>query len=75
MPIASVRATREVEVSGRSGQLPAIAGIPEAGQEFGGETYDGETEIALFPGDLPSDPESIFERRAVPSSDELGSDG
>ena len=71
MPIASVRATREVEVNGKSGQLPAIAGIPEAGQEFGGEAYDGETEIALFPGDLPSDPESIFERRAVPSSDEL----
>jgi predicted YcjX-like family ATPase len=26
-----------------------------------GETYDGEAEIALFPGDLPEDPESIFD--------------
>ena len=32
-----------------------------AGERVGGEIYDGETEIALFPGDLPDDPEAIFE--------------
>ena len=37
--------------------LPAIGGTPIAGERMGGETYDGETEIALFPGDLPEDPE------------------
>ncbi len=69
MPIASVRATREVEVSRQAGQLPAIAGVPEKGQEITGETYDGNTEIALFPGDLPADPESIFQQREEPYAD------
>jgi len=34
--------------------------VPLAGERMVGETYDGEMEIALFPGDLPEDPESIF---------------
>ena len=34
--------------------------MPIAGERVGGETYDGETEIALFPGDLPEDPEVVF---------------
>lgn len=71
MPIAAVRATREVEVTRNGQQLPAIAGIPEKGQHMAGETYDGETEIALFPGDLPSDPDSIFEQRDEPDADQL----
>ncbi len=29
-----------------------------------GETFDGETEVATFPGDLPADPEDLFKRRA-----------
>jgi predicted YcjX-like family ATPase len=71
MPIAAVRATREVEVIRKGQQLPAIAGIPEKGQHIAGETYDGDTEIALFPGDLPDDPDSIFQRRDEPDSDQL----
>lgn len=71
MPIAAVRATREVEVSRRANQLPAIAGIPEDGQTIAGETYDGETEIALFPGDLPDDPDAIFENRKINNPDSL----
>lgn len=71
MPIAAVRATREVEVDRKSGRLPAIAGVPEKGQEIAGEIYDGKTEIALFPGDLPADPESIFEDRRLVDADQL----
>lgn len=71
MPIAAVRATREVEVSRKGQKLPAIAGIAEKGQQIAGETYDGKTEIALFPGDLPSDPDSIFEQREKPAPDQL----
>ena len=63
MPLAAVRATREVTVKRGGERLPAIAGVPMAGERVGGEIYDGETEIALFPGDLPDDPESIFEVR------------
>jgi predicted YcjX-like family ATPase len=61
VPLAAVRATREVTVKRGGERLPAIAGVPMAGERVGGELYDGETEIALFPGDLPGDPESIFE--------------
>jgi predicted YcjX-like family ATPase len=61
VPLAAVRATKEVSVNRGGHRLPAIAGVPMAGEQVGGETYDGETEIALFPGDLPDDPESIFD--------------
>ncbi len=61
MPLAAVRATREAEVRRDSKTLPALVGTPLAGETVNGDTYDGETEIALFPGDLPDDPDSIFE--------------
>ena len=61
--LAAVRATREVSVNRRGEKLPAIAGVPMEGEQVGGETYDGETEIALFPGDLPAHPDAIFEPR------------
>jgi predicted YcjX-like family ATPase len=61
--LAAVRATREVTVNRGGEKLPAIAGVPMAGERVGREIYDGETEIALFPGDLPDDPDSIFEER------------
>jgi predicted YcjX-like family ATPase len=61
VPLAAVRATKEVSVKRGGHRLPAIAGVPMAGEQVGGETYDGETEIALFPGDLPDDPEAIFD--------------
>ena len=60
-PLAAVRATSEANVKRGGERLPAIAGVPMPGEEVDGEVYDGETEIALFPGDLPDDPESIFE--------------
>jgi len=61
VPLAAVRATREVTVSRGGETLPAIAGVPMAGECVEGETYDGETEIALFPGDLPDDPDALFQ--------------
>jgi predicted YcjX-like family ATPase len=60
VPLAAVRATREVSVTRGGQKLPAIAGIPLAGERVDGETYDGDTEIALFPGDLPADPDAVF---------------
>lgn len=60
-PLAAVRATREVQVKRGNDRLPAIAGVPMPGERVDGEVYDGDTEIALFPGDLPDDPDSMFE--------------
>ena len=34
--------------------------MPAPGEIANGETFDGNTEVATFPGDLPSDPEALF---------------
>jgi predicted YcjX-like family ATPase len=61
LPLAAVRATREVSIRRDGERLPGIAGVPLAGERMGSETYDGGAEIALFPGDLPDDPRSMFD--------------
>jgi predicted YcjX-like family ATPase len=40
-----------------------------AGERVDGAVYDGNTEIALFPGDLPSDPEAMFAGAALGDAD------
>src|SRR5207249_3098723 len=58
--IAAVRATREAIVARGRERLPSIIGIPIAGETAGKETFDGATEAAMFPGDLPDDPQPLF---------------
>ena len=62
LAMAAVRATREATVKHRGEELPAILGTPLPGETVSGESYDGHTEIAMFPGDLPEDPDSVFAR-------------
>lgn len=59
--LAAVRATREARVRSNGDELPAIVGVPVAGERAVGHLFDGEREIALFPGDLPADPERVFD--------------
>jgi predicted YcjX-like family ATPase len=40
--------------------LPSILGTPAAGEIADGESFDGETEVATFPGDLPADLDALF---------------
>jgi predicted YcjX-like family ATPase len=58
--LAAIRATREATVKQKGESLPCIAGIPEAGETIGKLTFDGNTEAAIFPGDLPVDPTSVL---------------
>jgi uncharacterized protein len=59
--LAAVRATHEANVGGRGGAaLPAVVGVPLAGERIGGEIFDGRTEAAIFPGELPRDPDAVF---------------
>jgi len=58
--MAAIRATREQMITHNKEELPAIIGVPEEGQSLGKKTYNGDEEIALFPGDLPNNPEKIF---------------
>ena len=67
LALASVRATREADVTHGGETLPTIIGVPVAGETVDGRTFDGNTEIAMFPGDLPNDPESVFKPDAAPT--------
>jgi predicted YcjX-like family ATPase len=58
--LAAVRATREAQVQRGREKLPSILGTPAPGEMADGEAFDGETEVATFPGDLPADPEELF---------------
>ena len=58
--LAAVRATREASVKRGRAHLPAIVGVPEAGQH-GADEFDGLAEAAVFPGDLPDNPSALFD--------------
>jgi uncharacterized protein len=62
--LAAVRATREAQVQRGREKLPSILGTPAPGESAGGEIFDGKTEVATFPGDLPADPEALFNGEA-----------
>ena len=61
LAMAAVRATREGTVKQGREVLPVIIGTPLAGETIDGQMFDGKTETAIFPGDLPEKPDSIFE--------------
>jgi predicted YcjX-like family ATPase len=58
--LAAVRATREAMVARGRDKLPSILGTPAPGEIANGEAFDGNTEVATFPGDLPADTEALF---------------
>jgi predicted YcjX-like family ATPase len=59
--LAAIRATREATVTQKGETLDCIAGIPEKGESIGTTRFDGETEAAIFPGDLPKDPRAALD--------------
>jgi len=58
--LAAIRATREATVRRGRQELPCVLGVPIAGETMAGEIFDGETEVAIFPGDLPNDPDDLL---------------
>lgn len=65
LALASVRATQETLVREDGAALEAVAGTPEAGEVIDGETFDGTTRAAVFPGELPVRAAAVLEG-AVP---------
>jgi predicted YcjX-like family ATPase len=68
LALASVRATREASVRSGRDTLPAIVGTPEAGERIGDDVFDGTTEAAIFPGELPQDPQAVFSGAVPPGA-------
>jgi hypothetical protein len=59
--LAAVRATREAKVGGHGEPaLDAVIGVPIEGELIGDEIFDGKAEAAIFPGELPMDPRTVF---------------
>jgi uncharacterized protein len=58
--LAAVRATREAIVERGREKLPSIIGTPMAGEAAGHQVFDGRSEIAVFPGDLPESDEVLL---------------
>lgn len=58
--LASIRATRETTIKEGNQTLRAVAGTPENGETVGDERFDGLTEAAIFPGELPENAKDIF---------------
>ncbi|MCB1505959.1 MAG: YcjX family protein [Hyphomicrobiaceae bacterium] len=56
MALAALRATREAEAKQGNEKLACIIGTPLPGEKLDDRVFDGNTEVAIFPGDLPADP-------------------
>ncbi|HJU30227.1 MAG TPA: YcjX family protein [Hyphomicrobiaceae bacterium] len=59
MALSALRSTREAEARQGRQRLPCIVGVPMPGERLAGKQYDGRTEAAIFPGDLPADPATL----------------
>jgi hypothetical protein len=64
--IAAVRATREVNAKHGRSTVPCVAGVPLAGERLNGEIFDGDSEAALYPGELPDDPADVLKAEGLP---------
>jgi uncharacterized protein len=71
LALAAVRATREAEIKQNGQMLPCIMGVPLPGERLGAQTFDGVKEIAVFPGDLPEDPQAALRGEAPTGDDAL----
>jgi predicted YcjX-like family ATPase len=61
LALAAVRATREGTVKQGRDTLPVIIGTPIEGETIGKERFDGNSETAIFPGDLPEKADVVFQ--------------
>ena len=59
--LSAIRSTREATVKVKGEDLPCIAGIPQDGESIGATKFDGKAEAAIFPGDLPFDPQAALD--------------
>jgi predicted YcjX-like family ATPase len=56
LALSALRATRETTATQAGETLPCLRGTPIKGERVGNVIFDGMTDVAIFPGDLPADP-------------------
>ncbi len=71
--LAALRATTEARARHGGEMLACIKGVPLAGERVAGRSFDGRSEIAIFPGDLDADPRAaLAAARTSPDVSGLG---
>jgi hypothetical protein len=60
LALAAIRVTREGIAKRNGEQLPCIVGYPLPGETIGRRRFDGSEAFAVFPGDLPANPETAL---------------
>jgi predicted YcjX-like family ATPase len=60
LALAAIRATQEGEAKRDGEALPCIVGYPLKGEKIGRRIFDGTEPFAIFPGDLPEDPQKAL---------------
>lgn len=69
LAMAALRSTREAEMRRNGEQMSCVVGRPLDGEQIGGRTFDGRTEVAVFPGDIPADAQGLLRGTAVAAAD------
>lgn len=59
--LAALRSTTEAISKDGDEELPVIVGTPMTNEVIGDEKFDGNTQTAIFPGDLPENPDALFD--------------
>ena len=60
LALAAIRATQEGSAKRNGETLPCIIGYPLPGETIGRRRFDGNEPFAIFPGDLPADPDQAL---------------
>lgn len=71
LALAALRATREAEAKDGNERLPCIVGTPLPGERIDGRIFDGTKEVAIFPGDLPIDPQTALDQAGRSANDAM----
>ena len=66
LAMAAVRATREGTVTQGRETLPVIIGTQLKGETIDSQIFDGKTETAIFPGDLPENANAVLKEGVSP---------
>ncbi len=68
--IAALRTTTEVETRQDGEVWHCIQGLPEPGERLGDQVFDGKSEVVIFPGDLPANPDYALRQGCAGCDDE-----